>query len=105
MATKKKTAAKKKKAAPKKKGAPAKSCPKCNKTMHAAIRKCKCGFEFPARKKKKKKRAKKAAAAAPISRGDGDLSKKLAESIRVVEKAGGLAEAKKVLAAVKMLEK
>jgi len=33
------------------------------------------------------------------------LSQRLAESIRVVEKAGGLAEAKKVLVAVKMLEK
>ena len=103
MVTKKKAAPKKKKAA--KKGAPTKSCPKCNKTMHAAIRKCKCGFDFPVRKKKKKKRAKKVAAAASISRGDGVLSTKLAESIRVVEKAGGLAEAKKVLAAVKMLEK
>jgi hypothetical protein len=105
MATTKKAAPKKKKAAPKKKGAPTKSCPKCNKSMHAATRKCKCGFEFPARKKKKKKRAKKRSAAASISRGDGDLSKKLAESIRVIEKSGGLAEAKKVLAAVKMLEK
>ena len=100
---KKKGGTKKKKAA--KKGAPTKSCPKCNKTMHAATRKCKCGFEFPARKKKKKKRAKKVAATASISRGDGALSQRLAESIRVVEKAGGLAEAKKVLVAVKMLEK
>ena len=105
MATKKKTAPKKKKAAPKKKGAPVKSCPKCNKTMHAATRQCKCGYEFPSRKKKKKKRAKKVTAAASISPGDGALSKRLAESIRVVEKAGGLDEAKKVLAAVKMLEK
>jgi hypothetical protein len=100
---KKKGGTKKKKAATK--GAPSKSCPKCNKTMHAATRKCKCGFEFPARKKKTKERAKKVAAAASISGGDGALSKRLAESIRVVEKAGGLAEAKKVLAAVKMLEK
>ena len=105
MAMKKKTAPAKKKAAPKKKGAPAKSCPKCSKTMHAAIRKCKCGFEFPARKRRTKKRAKKVAAATSIRRGDGVLSKKLAESIRVIEQAGGLAEAKKVLAAVKMLEK
>ena len=104
MATKKKTV-RKKKAAPKKKGAPTKSCPKCNKTMHAASRKCKCGFAFPARKKKTKKRVKKVPAGASISRNDGPLSTRLAESIRVIEKAGGLAEAKKVLAAVKMLEK
>ncbi len=101
--SKKKGGTKKKKAA--KKSAPSKSCPKCSKTMHAATRKCKCGFEFPARKKRRKKRAKKIAAAASISRGDGALSTRLAESIRVVEKAGGLAEAKKVLVAVKMLEK
>jgi hypothetical protein len=104
VATKKKTVAKKK-AAPKKKGAPTKSCPKCNKSMHAATRKCKCGFEFLARKKKTKKRAKKVAAATSISHGDGTLSERLAESIRVIEKAGGLDEAKKVLVAVKMLEK
>ena len=104
MATKKKTV-RKKKAASKKKGAPTKSCPKCNKTMHAATRKCKCGFAFPARKKKTKKRAKKVPAATSISHGGGALSEKLAQSIQVIEKAGGLAEAKKVLAAVKMLEK
>ena len=95
--------AKKKKAA--KKGFPTKKCPKCNKTLHAAKRACKCGHEFPARKKKRKKRAKRTAAAVSISASDGVLSRKLAESIRVVEKAGGLKAAKQVLAAVKVLEK
>ena len=95
--------AKKKKAA--KKGFPTKKCPKCNKKLHAAKRACKCGYEFPARKKKKRKRAKKAARAVSVSAADGVLSRKLAESIRVVEKAGGLEGAKQVLAAVKLLEK
>lgn len=96
--------AKHKKAA--KKGFPSKVCPKCNKKLHAAKRKCsKCGYDFPARKKKKKKRAQKAARTVSVSAADGALSQKLAESIRVVEKAGGLEGAKQVLAAVKLLEK
>ena len=92
--------------AKKKKSFPTKPCPKCNKKLHAAKQKCsKCGYEFPARKKKRKKRAKRAARSVSVSAADGALSKKLAESIRVVEKAGGLVEARKVLAAVKVLEK
>lgn len=92
--------------AKKKKSFPSKKCPKCNKTLHAAKRKCsKCGYEFPAKKKKRKKRSKKAARSVSVSASDGVLSQKLAESIRVVEKAGGLVEAKKVLSAVKLLEK
>ncbi len=87
----------KKKAA--KRTAPSKNCPKCNKTMHAAKTTCDCGYKFPA-KKKKKKRAKIAA----ISSGEGALSQKLAESINIIEKAGGIDQAKQVLAAVKDLE-
>ena len=87
---KKKTPALKKKAT--KRAAPTKNCPKCNKVLHAAKAVCDCGFKFPA--KKKKKRAKIAAT----------LSQKLAESIKIVEKAGGIDQAKQVLAAVKDLE-
>ena len=86
----------KKKAA--KRGAPSKNCPKCSKTMHAAKATCDCGYKFPA--KKKKKRAKIAA----ISSGEGALSQKLADSIKIVDKAGGLEQAKQMLAAVKELE-
>ncbi len=93
--------AKKKKAS--KKAFPSKVCPKCNKKLHAAKRACKCGFEFPARKKKK--RAKKSTRTVSVSAADGVLSQKLAESIRVVEKAGGIKSAKQMLAAVKELEK
>ena len=92
---KKKAPASKKKA---KRGAPSKSCPKCNKELHAAKVTCECGYKFPA--KKKKKPAKRAA----TSSGEGTLSQKLAESIRIVEKAGGIDQAKQVLAAVKDLE-
>ena len=92
--------------AKKKKGFPTKPCPKCNKKLHAAKRKCsKCGYEFPARKKKRKRRSKKSARSISVSAADGALSQKLAESIRVVEKAGGVEAAKKVLAAVRVLEK
>ena len=91
---KKKTPAKK---AAKRK-APTKNCPKCNKTVHAAKAVCDCGYKFPT--KKKKKPAKSAA----ISPGEGTLSQKLAESIKIVEKAGGIDQAKQVLAAVKDLE-
>ncbi len=93
---KKETPTLKKKAA--KRGAPSKNCPKCNKALHAAKVTCDCGYKFPA---KKKKRAKKAVAA--ISSG-GALSQKLADSIKIVEKAGGIDQAKQVLAAVKDLE-
>ena len=78
-------------------GAPSKNCPKCNKVLHAAKVACDCGYKFPA---KKKKRAKIAA----TSSGEGALSQKLAESIKIVEKAGGIDQAKQVLAAVKDLE-
>lgn len=91
--------------AKKKKSFPTKRCPKCNKKLHAAKRSCKCGFEFPAKKKKRKKRAKRAARSVSVSAGSGTMSQKLAESIKVVEKAGGLVGARKVLAAVKVLEK
>ena len=93
---KKNTPAPKKKAA--KRAAPTKNCPKCNKALHAAKAVCDCGFKFPA--KKKKKPAKTAA----TSSGEGTLSQKLAESIKIVEKAGGIDQAKQVLAAVKDLE-
>ena len=91
--------------AKKKKSFPQKSCPKCNKKLHAAKRACECGYESPAKKKKRKKRAKKSARVATVSAGGRELSQKLAESIKVVEKAGGLENAKQVLAAVKELEK
>ncbi len=91
---KKKARAPKKKAA--KRGAPSKNCPKCNTAVHAAKAACDCGYKFPA---KKKKRAKVAA----ISSG-GALSQKLADSIKIVEKAGGIDQARQVLAAVKDLE-
>lgn len=98
---KKKTPAPKKKA---KRGPPTKTCPKCNKQLHAAKGTCDCGFKFPA--KKKKKRVKKSArGAATMSSGEGVLSRRLQESIRIVEKAGGLDQAKETLAAVKELEK
>jgi hypothetical protein len=97
---KKKTPKPKKKA---KRGAPTKTCPKCNKQLHAAKGACDCGYKFPA---KKKKRVKKAARrAATVSAGEGVLSGRLAESIKIVEKAGGLKRAKETLAAVKELEK
>ncbi len=88
----------KKKAA--KRGAPSKNCPKCNRALHARKAVCDCGYKFPA---KKKTRAKKAVAA--ISSGEGALSQKLADSIKIVEKAGGIDQAKQMLAAVKELEK
>ena len=95
-----KKTAKKKTPAPKKtatkRAAPTKTCPKCSKALHAAKAVCDCGFKFPA----KKKRAKIAA----TSSGEGTLSQKLAESIKIVEKAGGIDQAKQVLAAVKDLE-
>jgi hypothetical protein len=101
-----KKAAEKKAPSPKKKakrGAPSKNCPKCNKELHAAKATCDCGYKFPA---KKKKRVKKAArSAATSSAGEGVLSRRLAESIRIVEKAGGIDRAKETLAAVKELEK
>ena len=97
-----KKTAKKKTPAPKKqaikRAAPTKNCPKCNKALHVAKAVCNCGYKFPA--KKKKKPAKIAA----TSSREGTLSKKLAESIRIVEKAGGIDQAKQVLAAVKDLE-
>ena len=101
---KKKTATKKKVA---KRGAPTKTCPDCNKLVHAAKAACDCGYKFPAKKKsKKKKRAKKAArSVGSISTGDVALSQKLADSIKIVEKAGGLKQAQQMLAAVKELEK
>ncbi len=92
----KKTRAPKKKAT--KRAAPTKSCPKCNKKLHAAKAVCDCGFKFPP--KKKKKPAKIAA----TSSREGTLSQKLAESIKIVEKAGGIDQAKQVLAAVRDLE-
>ncbi len=98
--TKKKTPAPKKKAA--KRGAPSKNCPKCNKSLHAAKVACDCGYKFPSRKKKRAKKAARSVAA--ISSGEGALSQKLAESIKIVEKAGGLDQAKQMLAAVKELE-
>ena len=98
---KKKAPARKKKAA--KRGAPTKNCPKFNNTLHAAKGTCDCGYKFPAKKKKRAKTATRAVAA--ISSGEGALSQKLAESIRVVEKAGGLDPAKQMLSAVKELEK
>lgn len=101
---KRKTAPRKKKAV--KRGAPTKTCPKCSKTMHAATLACECGYKFPGRKKKKKKRVKTAARSArAVSPGEGALSQKLAESIKIVERAGGLEEAKQMLGAVKELEK
>ncbi len=93
---KKKTTAPKKQAAKRK--APSKNCPKCNKSLHAAKATCDCGYKFPA--KKKKKPAKIAA----TSSGKGMLSQRLAESIKIVEKAGGIDQARQVLAAVKDLE-
>jgi hypothetical protein len=93
---KKKTPAPKKKAT--KRAMPTKNCPKCSKELHVAKVVCDCGFKFPA--KKNKKRAKIAA----TSSGEGTLSQKLAESIKIVEKAGGIDQAKQVLAAVKDLE-
>ena len=98
---KKKTPTPKKKAA--KRSAPSKNCPKCHKKQHAAKAACDCGYKFPP---KKKKRAKKAArSAAAIRSGEGALSQKLADSIKIVETAGGLDQAKQTLAAVKELEK
>ncbi len=79
-----------------KRGAPSKNCPKCNKVLHAAKVACDCGYKFAA----KKKPAKSAA----TSSGEGALSQKLAESINIIEKAGGIDQAKQVLAAVKDLE-
>jgi len=97
---KKKTPTPKKKA---KRGAPTKTCPKCNKELHAAKVACDCGYKFPA---KKKNRGKKAARrTATTSSQEGVLSRRLADSIRIVEKAGGLDRAKETLAAVKELEK
>ena len=81
-----------------KRAMPTKNCPKCNKALHAAKAVCDCGFKFPA--KKKKKRVKIAATRS----GEGTLSQKLAESIKIVEKAGGIDQAKQVLGAVKDLE-
>lgn len=81
-----------------KRGMPSKNCPKCNKTMHAAKVTCECGYKFPVKKKKKPVKI------TVTSSGEGTLSRKLEESIRIVEKAGGIDQAKQVLAAVKDLE-
>ena len=86
----------KKKAA--KREAPSKNCPKCKKLLHAAKVTCECGYKFPVKKKKKPVEI------AAISSGEGTLSRKLAKSIKIVEKAGGIDQAKQVLAAVKDLE-
>ncbi len=102
----KKTAKKKAPARAKKtvkRGAPTKSCPKCNKKLHAAKGECDCGYKFPTKKKKRAIRA--ARPVVTVSSADGALSQKLSESIRIVEKAGGLDQAKHMLAAVKELEK
>ena len=90
-----------------KRSAPTKTCPDCNKVQHAAKAACDCGYKFSAKKKsKKKRRAKKALrSAASVSTRDVALSQKLADSIRIVEKAGGLKQAQQMLAAVKELEK
>ena len=90
-----------------KRGAPTKTCPDCNKVQHAAKAACDCGYKFPAKKKsKKKRRAKKALqSVASVSTHDVALSQKLADSIRIVEKDGGLKQAQLMLAAVKELEK
>ena len=97
---KKTTPAPKKKTA--KRGAPTKNCPKCNKTLHAAKAACDCGYKVPSKQKRAKKAARRAAA---TSSGEGTLSQKLGESIKIVETAGGLDQAKQTLAAVKELEK
>jgi hypothetical protein len=81
-----------------KRGMPSKNCPKCNKTMHVAKVACECGYKFPVKKKKKPVKI------TVTSSGEGTLSRKLEESIRIVEKAGGIDQAKQVLAAVKDLE-
>ncbi len=86
-----------------KRGAPSKNCPKCNKSLHAAKMTCDCGYKFPTRKKKRAKRTARSIAA--IRSREGALSQELAESIKIVEKAGGLDQAKQMLAAVKELEK
>lgn len=99
---KKDTPSPKKKA---KRGAPTKTCPKCSKELHAAKVTCDCGHKFPVKKKKKKGVKKAARSTAAVSAGEGVLSRRLAESIRIVEKAGGLDRAKETLAAVKELEK
>jgi len=98
MATRKKGA---------KRSAPTKTCPDCNKVQHAAKAACDCGYRFPAKKKSKKKRRAKQAvrSVASASTRDVALSQKLADSIRIVEKAGGLKQAQQMLAAVKELEK
>jgi hypothetical protein len=85
-----------------KRSAPTKTCPDCNKAVHAAKAACDCGYKFPAKKKSKKKAARSVAS---ISTGDVALSQKLADSIKIVEKAGGLKQAQQMLAAVKELEK
>ena len=90
-----------------KRSAPTKTCPNCNKALHAAKAACDCGYKFPAKKKSKNvKLAKKAArSVASVKTGDMALSQKLAESIKIVEKAGGLKQAQQMLTAVKELEK
>lgn len=99
-AAKKKTPAPKKEAA--KRGPPSKNCPKCNTALPAAKRVCDCGYKFVAKKKKGAKKGARSVAA--TSSGNVSLSQKLAESIKIVEKAGGIDQAKQVLAAVKDLE-
>ena len=100
----KKTTTRKKAA---KRSAPTKTCPDCNKVQHAAKAACDCGYRFPAKKRSKKKRRAKTAvrSVASTSTRDVALSQKLADSIRLVEKAGGLKQAQQMLAAVKELEK
>ena len=90
-----------------KRSAPTKTCPDCSKVVHAAKAACDCGYRFPAKKKSKKKRRVKKAlrSVASASTRDAALSQKLADSIRIVEKAGGLKQAQQMLAAVKELEK
>ncbi len=94
--TAEKTSARKNKVA--KQAAPSKKCPKCNKVLHARKVACDCGYKFPAKKKKA------ARSVAAISSEKGALSQRLADSIKIVEKAGGIDQAKQMLDAVKELE-
>ena len=93
----------KKKAASKKRF-PTKTCPKCNKALHAAKAVCdKCGHRFPSRKKKKKKRGRKPQGAAAAV-ADSFSVAALVGAKKLAEQLGGVDQAKAALDAIARLQ-
>lgn len=81
-----------------KRSGPVKQCPKCNKMVPAALRACKCGNIFAA-KKRKAKLAKRTASKAAQTNGKGSVRMDALISAKTfVASCGGLEAAKDALA-------